>query len=72
MAKQEKLLLKDAIKEYAPKEEFVFVHKYNIPGYFKYNVSEMNPKMLMNEVIVVNKHFGGIEYEYNAVMFIVK
>ena len=50
----------------------MFVHKYNIPGYFKYNVSEMNPKMLMNEVIVVNKHFGGIEYEYNAVMFIVK
>ena len=72
MAKQTKMLLKEAIEKYAPKEDFVFIHRYNMPGYFKYKIEEISPKLLVSEIIVVNKHFGGVEYEYNATLFIIK
>lgn len=70
--KEEKMLLKDAIKLYGDRKGVILIHKYGIHGDFEYKVSEISDKLLNSEIIVVQKHTGGVKYNYDAITYIIK
>lgn len=73
MEKEEKKkTLRDAILEYGDYKDFVFIHRYGVPGYFKYETMELSEKMLSSELILVRMHTGGTEYNYDAITYIIK
>jgi len=69
---QKIVLLSDAIKEYGDNEGEVFIHKYNMPGYFKYKTSELSVKLLTSEVMLIRSHFGGSTSNYSGILYIIK
>lgn len=69
---EEKITLGDAIKLYGDKKGVILIHKYGITGNFEYKVEDIDKKLLSNEVIVVQKNAGGIKYDYDGVLYIIK
>lgn len=64
--------LRDCIAEHGDYKGFVFIHKYNVSGTFKYTTSDVGEKLLSSEVILVQKHTGGRECEYSAITYIIR
>lgn len=72
-----KMSISLAIKELnLSSDDVVFIHKYStsMKEDKKYTVEELllDTELLKKKIMLVNKNYGGVEYNYSAWLFIIK